>query len=181
MTECLPPISDHPDLTGQARRKRRDSLGVVSWTVRGRTVCPTPGALLRLGSGPSSRTSKTRRTTPRKQVGSAKEQVGRRPEQEEASAPSSDRDFSSRRSRFDGSPIPHRQIGDPADPASTQMEDGGAGEFSGVVRSRCRRWWGWSGQFSPFCVHHHHHKHSSQLISIQDMDIESGHELSNSL
>ena len=72
MTECLPPISDHPDLTGQARRKRRDSLGVVSWTVRGRTVCLTPGALLRLGSGPSSRTSKTRRTAPQKQVGSAK-------------------------------------------------------------------------------------------------------------
>ena len=58
--------------------------------------------------------------------------------------------------------IPLRQI---ANPASTNrrsrrsrfdaMEDGGAGEFSGVVRSRCRRWWGWSGQFSPFRIHHH--------------------------
>ena len=170
MTECLPPISDHPDLTGQARTKRRDSLGVGSWTVRGRTVCPTPGALLRLGSGPSSRTSKTRRTAPQSKSDQRKSKLG---------------DDQSKKKRAHC----HRtETFHPGNPALTDrqsrfdaMEDGGAGEFSGVVRSRCRRWWGWSGQFSPFCVHHHHHKHSSQLIGIQDMDIESGHELSNSL
>ena len=155
MTECLPPISDHPDLVGQARTKRRDSLGVGSWTVRGRTVCPTPGALLRLGSGPSSRTSKTRRTAPQKQVGSAK-----RASWAATRARRSKRTVIGQRLFIPA--IPLRRI---ANPASTNrrsrrsrfdaMEDGGAGEFSGVVRSRCRRWWGWSGQFSPFRIHHH--------------------------
>ena len=152
MTDFLPPISEHPDLAGQALEEE--------------TRFPRRCILDRTGTHglPDPRSPVTSRFRPiieddqdaadgaaRASRIREKSKTGVDQSKKEASASPSRRNFcpgdpasTKRRSRFNGMTIPHRRVG--------LMEHGGVGESSGVVRSRCRRWRRRSGYFSPFFV-----------------------------